>query len=488
MPVELIEAVTALETAPAMTEVALSKLPVPAQGPQGPSQHDDDHAAPQLMLHQKQPMALPECTIPISKMKKHYSLPMQLRDMDPLKTEVMSFHTWATNPIQLDRDRAAISSRTWANISCSIMLFMGFLFYHVPVTEWVTLSLWLFTDATLFAALISFQLKKDNNIDCLTQQISHARKVLAFLEVKGTKQQAAAVQRQVQWLKRLNSQLVQALPRKRKDPDQLKEMNRWADAHVIVQTFDKYRQAVMEQLAQVQEQECRPWLAKALHDASLVCMLFGYLPPIRSGCLRGLQIPDTGSCLSPDCTAPTCLGNRLEYKGTELWLCLPHHKTQKKWDGAPIEVCLPAELAQLIQGYLSKGHSVYGGEQMQYMFGQGKQMSAATFSYYSQQAMKRAGLKQYIPVHTLRHIFIDERRGEDRVPGPQDAAAAQIMGNCEAQWDKTYDLKFNRREAKKAMKAMPTWRTAMLNKPVDAEEDTPVPLDTTDSESDIDVD
>ena len=292
----------------------------------------------------------------------------------------------------------------------------------------------------------------------------------------------------MQWLSRLSSQLVQGMPKKRKDPDELKETNRWIDAHVIVQAFDRYRLAILQAVAECKpDEDFSPWLAKALHDACLACMMFGYMPPVRSACLRELQIPDqAGRCPDQDCSSQSCRGNWLEWKQEELWLCLPHHKTQRKWDGASIDLCIPAELSQLLDIYLDRGHSVHGGEGMKYVFGSGSKFKASAFSYYFQQVLKRTGVQQHIPAHTLRHIFIDERRGEARVDGPLDAGAAQIMGNCPAQWDKAYDLKFDRREARKAMKAMPSWREAMLTKPIDHDEEPQVPMDMSSTDSDTD--
>lgn len=475
MPAELVQAVSALQTAPAMTAAALGKLPAPMQ------QHEQlacithvpgNGSTAQAQQYQPLPVTLPECTVPKHKMKKHYSLPMPQRNRDPLQSELNSFHAWATNKVQLDRDRAPICGRTWLNILSSIMLFMGFLSFHVPKEQWVTLSLWLLLDGNLFAAFISFQIKKGNNIHSLTQEISHTKKVLSYLEVRGNSQQAEAVQLQKQLLTRLSSQLSHAMPKKRKDPEEMKEANMWTDAHVIVQAFDRYRVAVLQEVTCCQAHHCPQWLSKALHDACMACMMFGYIPPIRSACLRELQIPDpAGTCLNQECSKQSCKGNRLEWKGEELWLCLPHHKTEKAWDGASIDICLPAELSELVRVYLDRGHRVFGGEDMQYVFGRGTLFKAPAFSYYFQQVMKRTGIKQHIPAHTLRHIFITERRGEERADGPLDASAAQIMGNCEAQWDRAYDLKFSRREAKKAMKAMPAWREAMLSKPLSDEDD-----------------
>ncbi len=63
-----------------------------------------------------------------------------------------------------------------------------------------------------------------------------------------------------------------------------------------------------------------------------------------------------------------------------------------------------------------------------------------------------------IPPSLLRHIFVDERRSRQRVEGPDDAAAAQVMGNSTQASSKIYDLHFDVREAQAAVDAMQTWR------------------------------
>ena len=69
-----------------------------------------------------------------------------------------------------------------------------------------------------------------------------------------------------------------------------------------------------------------------------------------------------------------------------------------------------------------------------------------------------------IPPSLLRHIFVDERRSRQRVEGPDDAAAAQVMGNSTQAWSKNYDLHFDVREAQAAVDAMQTWRQHLLAK------------------------
>ena len=62
----------------------------------------------------------------------------------------------------------------------------------------------------------------------------------------------------------------------------------------------------------------------------------------------------------------------------------------------------------------------------------------------------------------LRHIFVDERRSADRVPGPEDTQAAMVMGNTTRKWTQSYDLRFKKREFQAGVNAMQSWRAALL--------------------------
>ena len=85
------------------------------------------------------------------------------------------------------------------------------------------------------------------------------------------------------------------------------------------------------------------------------------------------------------------------------------------------------------------------------LFGPGLQLC-------SQQAQQMDTSFLRIPPSQLRHIFVDERRSRQRVEGPDDAAAAQVMGNSTQASSKIYDLHFDVREAQAAVDAMQTWR------------------------------
>ena len=111
-------AVAALHEAPALTAVQLGKLPAAeAESDAAAEQGAGEYIAPLQPL----PVTLPECTIPHSQLKRHYSLPPQLTHQQPLAAELAAFRLWLVNPVQLNRDKRAVGSRNWDNISSSIL-------------------------------------------------------------------------------------------------------------------------------------------------------------------------------------------------------------------------------------------------------------------------------------------------------------------------------------------------------------------------------
>ena len=128
------------------------------------------------------------------------------------------------------------------------------------------------------------------------------------------------------WLSKLSRQLSQTMPRKRKDPLELQEQGLWMDAPEVVQLHERIRTTALS-YAPLAPQFCSPWQAQQLHDACLVNLSMGYLPPVRPACLISIQTPSLDSrCLKQDCRLRDCKGNRLQLRDGRLSLVLPHHK------------------------------------------------------------------------------------------------------------------------------------------------------------------
>ena len=279
-------AVAALHVAPALTAVQLGKLPAPDAEPgEVATEQEADGYLPPL---QPLPVTLPDCTIPAWQLKRHYSLPPQHAEQQPLASELAEFKHWAVSPVQLNRDRRAVGSRSWENISSSILQYLGFLHHHVP-DQGRVFSLSLLLDASLVAAFISFQLEKGLELNTMLGLLSHLRRGLDYLAVESDLQQGRRVQQVADWMGRLGRQLGHTMPRKRKDPEQLRQEGQWLDAHEVVAVHESLRLDALKWVPAA-PQYCSPWAARQLHDACLANMSMGYLPPFRAGCLISIQV------------------------------------------------------------------------------------------------------------------------------------------------------------------------------------------------------
>ena len=177
-------------------------------------------------------------------------------------------------------------------------------------------------------------------------------------------------------------------------------------------------------------------------------------------------------CKDVDCRQAGCKGNRIEYTADGgLQVTLPHHKNERRWV-ATITFKLPLEVCQVMHPLLEWGHRLVtewdtiSNEDRQHPFlfvdDKGRQFTDATFCLYWKGLLEKAGSHAQFPPQRLRHIFVDERRGADRVAGPSDRGAAMVMGNSERTWDAIYDIRFHRRHAQHAVDAMTVWRSSLL--------------------------
>ena len=321
-----VTALAELQQAPALTPDQLGKLPDLANGAA-----DEPDEAGLVQPLQPLPFTLPECTISDRAIRQHshYSLPQHLQHRDPLYSQISVFKSWCTTPVQLDRHSRAICSRSLCNVMADLLLFLGFLHHFLTAAQrgHAVMSMSLTMDAGLLAAYISFMQHKGSALSTLTQGISHLRKVLDWLAVTAVDlQQGRRVEQVADWLSKLSRQLSQTMPRKRKDPLELQEQGLWMDAPEVVQLHERIRTTALS-YAPLAPQFCSPWQAQQLHDACLVNLSMGYLPPVRPACLISIQIPSPDSkCLKQDCRLRDCQGNRLQLRDGRLSLVLPHHK------------------------------------------------------------------------------------------------------------------------------------------------------------------
>ena len=273
-------------------------------------------------------------------------------------------------------------------------------------------------------------------------------------------------------------QVRAAHPPPRKSIAELTAQGRWMAPRDLIGVLDMVKQNAEE------KRNLQGWnltTARLMHDAALVCCMFGYMPPIRLSCLRTLLCPGyQGGCPHPDCSRPECKGNRLVVVSTRpagVELHLPHHKNEGKWDGMSITFRVPPEVAEVLLSYLGAGHALLDsrlnmprGVALPFVFmtNKGRPFDSSSFNHYWQTLLLDAGGARNLPPSRLRHIFVDERRSVNCAPGPADRGAAMIMGNSEAMWDRIYDTRFHEREAQHAIDNMGRWRHHLLQSPVPA--------------------
>ena len=180
----------------------------------------------------------------------------------------------------------------------------------------------------LFSRYIAFQMAKGNSFTNLEHQIGHAKRVIQFLE-RGSATLHASANSIKLWLHRLKHQLSSVLLKAKADIAQLEVDGAWADAKTVVTVLETFRVTVLRELPEFGD--LLPYLARLLHDACLVNVLFGYLPPIRISCVIKLQMPSAQhNCLDVDCRISGCKGNRLELRPDGMYMVLPHHKNTRK--------------------------------------------------------------------------------------------------------------------------------------------------------------
>lgn len=75
--------------------------------------------------------------------------------------------------------------------------------------------------------------------------------------------------------------------------------------------------------------------------------------------------------------------------------------------------------------------------------------------------LAKMGCVARFPPQLLRHIFVEERMGEERVDGPSDQGAAMVMGHSTRMWRAHYDTQHHKREMQKSVDAMEEWREGL---------------------------
>ena len=259
---------------------------------------------------------------------------------------------------------------------------------------------------------------------------------------------------------------------------ELEQDGKWMGAAALLKVINTTKQDVE---VAIMTDGMNPETARELHDVALACTMFGYLPPMRPISFCSLVHPNyKGDCLYPDCRKPhKCHGNRVIIQSREplrLKLHMPHHKNQGKWEQAAIQYEIPSELAELLAMWLDGGHKELCCHLLEigepscpfvFMNQQGKGYTTNVLGRWWRSWVKKQGGAEHLPPSMCRHIFVDERRSDDRAEGPSDKGASMAMGNSQKAWDTSYEKQrhFHPRDCQQAVNAMDIWRGSLLGSP-----------------------
>lgn len=391
-----------------------------------------------------------------------------LLQCSPLSEQLAEFRTWLTNDIQLDRDGHALARRSYINIESVVHRFLGFLHLHCSLQR---PSLTDLLQPEAHSKFYRYLIEKKASHYAPRTHAYVICKVISWLQAQ-PQGSHDSLQQLKAWLRRGAAQIKASLPVRRRDIAIMRASGTWADAADVLAAILKGKR-LAEQLA------CEPPVqhaaAQDIHDATLACCIFGFLPPPRLTCLRECILPDyTGPCLHPDCKdSAACRGNRLvDLTGgsSRLGFSFPHHKTSNsRQRHRAIQFTLPQELSDLVRLYLKVGRPMLVNRSPSstphpYLFvsrrghSLASKSGAAMLTSMFQGWLGRHGCKQIAP-SLCRHIFVVDRRSHAHLPGPVDDDAAIAMGHSCKQWDAgIYDVSKHATAAQKAVDSMAEWR------------------------------
>ena len=209
--------------------------------------------------------------------------------------------------------------------------------------------------------------------------------------------------------------------------------------------------------------------ARQLHDLALFSMMFAYLAPLRSVCVRTLFTPGApAGCGDPRCSRKGCKGNRLEIRsGGSLALILSHYKTARKY--GVVDVVLPEELAEVIRLLLDKGLRLLKpapapGHAFLFRGILGQAFTGPCFSLYFKRMVVKCGAPK-VSAHALRTIFVTDRVAPQAFEGPSVQESAACMTNSPQAWDMYYNQHGLSNLAQQGIDKMAAWRAAHLGAP-----------------------
>lgn len=269
------------------------------------------------------PRTLPDLMFPTASLRADYSITTMLPDYQqdssiPLDEELRRYEAWCTEPVDLTRNReysAPIQQITFAGAQDIIHGFMGFMFKvgklnlclrYLPKTceaqnpPCPAVMLWLQLKATpasqlstrlmedphSVAAYAAFLVARKVVSSTLVRHVAAIKKVLAWRSTLGGTQHAhARLEAVIKWTDALQRQCQHAAPPpmahlQRTRLPHARDVLAWQLA--VQEHADAELAADLLRHGRIQ----RVKTLRACHDAAMLDMMYGYLPPPRLSCIR----------------------------------------------------------------------------------------------------------------------------------------------------------------------------------------------------------
>ena len=392
-----------------------------------------------------------------------------------IRLQMADLQEWSQSLFQPGRPQQLrqMGKASWDTHRQRVHEYLGYLYHYQQVSR---PSLHAYLNQQHFTAFMAFLTARGVDKGGHTKAVAAAVRVVSWLKSQPllAADQRATAKAMLRWLKAMGAQLGQNMvPRpKCREPEELKEQGRWMDAAELVARVEGVRLQALAMVASMEEGNT-PKLdaAKAVHDALLATMCFGYMPPLRdNSVLLTITAPPFKGCMHPDCQhqATGCRGNRVHpHPVSGRWLLdIHHHKNTRVWHGKAIKIKLPVEVAELLQHHLTWAKAQLTGmhdEQVPPTLFVNTSTGAPlkpqeVAKVWSKTVLQGSGV--HFGPHLCRSIFVVGNRDRGL---PDSPGMAMLMGNSQAVWDSVYDRHFNNRQADAAMHAMQDWRAGMLS-------------------------
>lgn len=418
------------------------------------------------------PSSLPECPVEGAGLRARYGLPKE-QVPQSLQLELGAFQGWCMGGVVLDRlGYKALSRVTWEHLLSYILGFLGFLVKHAGYAI-PALSLTLFAIPSNLAGMAAFLVARGVLGTGIALQVGAWSRVVQYLLARGAPSTAAHLQpshlQKLQpWLDTLAKQVPSAAKVSSWDRDGGQDL---PSAQVLLHWVLATQKTMLTSLHEFGGR----WgsEAKALAcDLAFLQFTFGWIPPLRVKTLQTLLHPVSSQagggggagaprkvCQAEGCRFQGCKGNRLQWvdpldHSRGLLAVVPHHKTQEKLAGPPIQFELPPGMVAKLLPHLEHCGAT-ARRPLLFATPDRRPLSDPAMSAWFPRLQREysapwLGQGGHIPLQKCRHVFVNDTVGA-RGDGSLSEAAARAMGSSLAAWGRYYDKKRVSREMQAAV-------------------------------------